>query len=356
MPLQNAVPLSFTFAGLTKGIDNIHIDVRLSPQFVGHATQIITSMMEQHASHGRPGQKSPGPTSADWDQFRTSYARMVETAVHRDKLTGSFVLVPLAQFAVMTFLLQRVQGELDMVRQGLRASASSGGSAVDTRKIEQNERMSWFARNRARIRFRMNRQLFDQLAKVESGQLGDLRQSLLNDRWAVPQEVLFNPLLQAESQFDDEIMTTHYVLLGQDEDDAYSFAAMDRFLGYLFRQRRSDDQTEMALTQAEQASERLATELERVRKKRARAGANSAIASLDTRKGELDGEISKATAELEAIRAEYLKANYAWADVPANVTTLFDVMLATEQLRVARKEKDRERVSTLKAQIRFQRS
>ncbi|MGH7167542.1 MAG: hypothetical protein ACREII_03325, partial [Nitrospiraceae bacterium] len=158
------------------------------------------------------------------------------------------------------------------------------------------------------------------------------------------------------SQFDDEVMTTHYVLLGQDEDDAYSFAAMDRFLGYLFRQRRSDDQTEMALTQAEQASERLATELERVRKKRARASANSAIASLDARKEELDGEISKATAELEAIRAEYFKANYAWADVPANVTTLFDVALSTEQLPVARKEKDRERVSTLKAQIRFQRS
>ncbi|MGH7167559.1 MAG: hypothetical protein ACREII_03410, partial [Nitrospiraceae bacterium] len=356
MPLQNAVPLGFTFAGLTKGIDNIHIDVRLSPQFVGHATRIITSMMEQHASHGRPGQKSPGPTSADWDQFRTSYARMVEAAVHRDKLTGSFVLVPLAQFAVMTFLLQRVQGELDMVRQGLRASASSGGSAVDTRKIEQNERMSWFARNRARIRYRMNRQLFDQLAKVESGQLGDLRQSLMNDRWAVPQEVLFNPLLQVESQFDDEVMTTHYVLLGQDEDDVYSFAAMDRFLGYLFRQRRSDDQTEMALTQAEQVFQRLASELDRFRKKRSRASAGSAIASLDARKEELEGQLNKATAELDAIRAEYLKANYAWADVPANVTTLFDVALSTEQLPVARKEKDRKRVSTLKAQIRFQRS
>jgi len=356
VPLQRAVPLNFSFAGLTKGIDNIHFDVRLSPQFVGHATRIITSMMEQHANQGRPGQKSPGPTSGDWEQFRTSYARMVEGAVHRDKVTGSFTLVPLVQFAVMAFLLQYVQGEIELMRQGLRASASSGGSAVDSRKLEHNERMSWFARNRARIRYRMNRQLFDQLAKVESGQLGDLRQSLLDDRWPVPQEALCNPLLQAETPFDDEVMTTHYVLLGQDQDDAYSFAAIDRFLAYLFRQRRSDDQTEMALTRAEQVSGRLATELERIRKKRARASASSAIASLETRKEGLEGEISKATAELDAIRAEYLKANYAWADVPANVTTLFDVFLATEQLRVVRKEKDRERVSTLKAQIRFQRS
>lgn len=356
VPLQNAAPLSYTFASLTKGIDNIHIDVRLSPQFVDHATRIITSMIEQHASQGRPGQRPPGLTSADWEQFRTSYAPMVEAAVHRDKLTGSFVLVPLVQFAVMAFLLQRVQGELDLMRQGLRASASSGGSAVETRKIEHNERMSWFARNRARIRYRMNRQLFDQLAKVESGQLGDLRQSLLDDRWAVPPEVLFNPLLQAESQFDDEVMTTHYVLLGQDENDAYSFAAIDRFLGYLFRQRRSDDQTERALTQAERVSERLATELERVMKKRARASASSAIASLDKRREELENKSKQATAELEAIRAEYFKANYAWADVPANVATLFDVALSTEQLSVARKQKDRARVSTLKAQIRFQRS
>ena len=355
VPLQQAAPLRFDFSGLTKGIDNIHIDVRLSPQFVDHATRIITSMIEQQASQGRPGQRSPGPTSADWEQFRTSYVRIVEPAVHRDKATGSAVHVPLVQFAVMGFLLQRVQGELELMRQGLRASASSGGSAVDSRKIEHNERMSWFARQKARIRYRINRQLFDQLAKVESGQLGDLRQSLLADRWPVPQEVLFNPMLQAETPFDDEILMSHYVLLGQDQDDAYSFAAIDRFLGYLFRQRRPDDQTEVALVRAERLCERLARELDRVRKKRARAGASSA-ASLDARKEDLEGQSKQATAELEAIRAKYLNANYAWADVPANVAVLFDEALSKEQLQVARKEKNRNRVSTLKAQIPVQRS
>src|SRR2546426_8352345 len=83
VPLQRAVPINFSFAGLTKGIDNIHIDVRLSPQFVGQATRIITSMMEQHPNQGRPGQKSPVPTSADSTQLRTNYARMVEGTVRR---------------------------------------------------------------------------------------------------------------------------------------------------------------------------------------------------------------------------------------------------------------------------------
>lgn len=355
MPLQHAPALNFEFSGLTKGIDNIHIDVRLSPEFVGHATGIITSMMEQFVSQGRPGQRSPGPASADWEQFRTSYARMVEGAVHRDKATGTFVLVPLVQFGVMAFLLQRVQSELETMRQGLRASATSGGSAVDSRKIEHNERMSWFARHRARIRYRINRQLFDQLAKVESGQLAELRQSLLRDRWPVPQEVLFNPILQADSQFDDDVMTTHYVLLGQDEDDAYSFAAIDRFLGYLFRQRRPEDLTEVTLAQAERVCGGLAKALDRVRKKRARASASSA-ASLDARKEELESQSKQATAEMEAIRTKYLSANYSWADIPANVATLFDVALSTEQLRVAQKEKNRNRVSMLKAQIPVQRA
>ncbi|MEK7268257.1 MAG: hypothetical protein AAB093_02535, partial [Nitrospirota bacterium] len=132
MPLLQGVPASINFDGFTKGIDNIHIDVHLSPQFVSHATRLITSLMETHAARGRLGQKSPGPTSSDWEQFRTSYARMVETAVHRAKVAGSVALVQLVQFAAMKFLLQQVQVELDLLRQGLKASTPSGGLAADS--------------------------------------------------------------------------------------------------------------------------------------------------------------------------------------------------------------------------------
>jgi len=353
VPLLKGVPASINFDGFTKGIDNIHIDVHLSPQFVSHAARLITSLMESHAARGRLSQKSPGPTSSDWDQFRTSYARMVETAVHHAKVAGSVALVQLVQFAAMKFLLQQVQVELDLLRQGLKGPTSSGGSATDSHKLELNERMSWFARNRARVRYKTNHQLFEQLFKVESGPLGDLRQSLLGDRWSVPLEVFFNPLLQAETILDDELMMTHYVLLGQ--DDAYSFPAIDSFLSYLFRRRTPTDQTEIALTQAEQAHGQLVCELDRFRKKRTRAIRRTTVAELEKREAELKSEINKANAELERIRVDYLKAHYAWADTPVNVDTLFDSVLYAEHVRTAQKEKDKEGVSRLKAQLKFQR-
>ncbi len=296
-PLQQSRSAVIDFQGFQKGIDNVHIDARLSPQFLAQVKRVTASILEQEIGRGRWGEKASGPTRQTWEDFRSSYARMLEAAIHRAKVEGGLSLVQMVQVAAMKAILRHVQGELDQLRQGLKGALTSGGSASDSDRLELTERLGWLVRNRARLRYKLNRQLFTQLFKVEEGTIGELRQSLLGERWSLPQEILSNPLLQAENPLDDEIMMKHYVLMGQGEDELYSFSAIDSQLPYLFQQSNAK-------------------------------GASTEVA---------------------------VKEQTAWADVPANVDVLFNSSLYKERLKAARRHKNEENRDRLAEQIRFQR-
>ncbi|WP_447972635.1 hypothetical protein [Nitrospira sp. Kam-Ns4a] len=348
LPLQQRPSSLVDFDGFKKGIDNVHIDVRLSPQFVRQARRLIASLLEQQVGQDGWGQKGAGPSRSDWETFRTTYAQMVEGAIHRAKLLGQPALVALVQLGAMKFLLRQVQGELDHLRQSLRAALGSAGETSDADRIQLNERMGWLVRNRARLRYRLSHQVIEQVYKAESGSVAELRQSLLGERWPLPEEVLFNPLLRAENPLDDEILMKHYVWLGQGMDDLYSFSALDGALPYLFRRREPVSEAEQVLTQAEQRHQQLVLELERLRGKR------SGTKSTD-RRTELETRIAAAQAELERARAAYVRAHAAWLDVPANADLLFNADHYAGLAKKAEEQGDRAGAARLRAQVRFQR-
>ncbi|HEV8540638.1 MAG TPA: hypothetical protein VGQ60_05695 [Nitrospiraceae bacterium] len=353
-PLLPGTSVQIDFSGFTKGIDNVRIDVRLSPQFAAQVKRIIASLLDQEIGRSRWGQQSAGPSRQDWEAFRGSYARMLEAAIHRAKVQGGRPLVQLVQMGAVKFLLGQVQIEFDQLRQGLKGAMASGGSTADANRMDITERLSWLVRNRARLRYKVNKQLFAQLLKAEEPLL-ELRQSLMGERWSIPEEVLFNPLLQAESLLDDEIMMKHYVLMGQGVDDPYSFASIDSSFPYVFRRSKPISKTEMALVAAEQAHKRLVEELEQLRRQREKSRNTQAAATVDSRKADLATQLQKANAELERLRAAYLKDSYGWAETPANVDILFDRGAFKESVKTAAKEKDRTRLANLNEHSHFQR-
>jgi hypothetical protein len=298
-PLQQSRPIVIDLKGFKKGVDNVHTDVCLSPKFQAQVKGVTASMFQQEMGRGNPGDKVSGPTRQAWEDFRGSYSRMVEAAIHRAKVEGGLPLVQMVQLAAIKFTLRHVQMELDRLRQELKGALASG-SGSESNRMELNERLSWVVRNRSRLHYKLNQQMLSQLLKVEEGTVGELRQSLLGERWSLPQELLANTLLYAENPLDDDVTMKHYVLMGQGEGNPYSFSAIDSQLPSLFR-----------------------------REKPRTKGAN-------------------ASAEVE------VKERTAWADVPANVDVLFNSSLYRGHLKVAKKQKNKEEMAKLTAHIQFQ--
>lgn len=356
-PLRTYVPAAIDFNGFTKGIDNVHIDVRLSPKFQAQTAKMIGSLLEQETGSTRWGGKG-APTRQQWEDFRLAYARMLEAAIHRAKAGGGLPLIQLVQVATIKFLVARVQTELDQLRQGIRGAMGSGGSANDSQRLELTEQLSWLARNRAKLRYKVLRQLFAPLIKTEEGSGAELRHSLLGQRWSLPLEMMANPLLQAEEAFDEEVLMKEYVFLeqgqAQDADGTYSYAAVDRVLPNVFRPPKPATEQEAKLAKAEQAHRLASEHLAAVKKKQARQKKGAKSDALTAKLAEAEARFAKASAELDAQRSVYLKEAYAWAEDPGNVETLFNIKASQERLREAKKAKDGKKAAEIKALIQYQ--
>ena len=230
--------MSLDLDRLTKGIDNLHIDVALSPSFQLMVTNLIEALVTQELETGLGGAKRSGAAFQPWEEFRQHYAALVESAIHQAKSREGIPLVQAAQLAAIKWIWERVHASLDETRQDLRRRMASASTHEEHRLLEWNEQLAWLTRQRAKLTARILRQFLKAILKAEDGPLGDLRASLLGVRWALPRTLLANPLILAEHPFDEDTLIAHYVWIkpGQphDSDSTYSYAAMERRLAAWF--------------------------------------------------------------------------------------------------------------------------
>ena len=346
VPLQAATPVNLDFDTFTRGIDNVHVDVRLSPTFMNAAARLVVSLLEYQLWRGQGGAKSP-----DAEEFKRAYGQMIQEAVYHAKQKSAMPMVELAQVAALKFVLTYVQAALEQAKQRLRKAATT---ATDTDRQAVTDQTVWFTRNRAKLHYTVSSQIFEQIRKVEAGPLGELRQSLHGDRWTLPEHVLISPLLFGESPMDDELLMKHYVLVAQGPDQWYSFAQLDRFLLYLFWRRPPVTAAEQTLARAMQDRDALNAEQNRIKNKRGWARSTTRTGQFDSQMVALEEKIREATTVFEQAQAVYAQESYAWADTPANADVLFDRGQSLQKLLAAQKANDQQAVSAWKAQHKFQ--
>jgi hypothetical protein len=347
VPLQTAPPVNLDLDKFTRGIDNVHVDVRLSPTFMNAAARLVIGLLEYQLWRGQGGSKSP-----DGEEMKNAYSLMIQAAIHRAKQQSALPLVELAQLAALKFILNYVQVALEQAKQRLRKAATT---ATDADRQAVAEQTVWFTRNRARLHYTVSSQVMDHIRKMEAGPLGDLRHSLHGDRWTLPEHMLINPLLFGESPMDDDLLMKHYVFVGQGPDQLYSFAQLDRFLLYLFWRRKPVTASEQALARATQEREALIAEQNRAKKKRGWTQSPTKTGQFDSQVAALEEKIREATAVLGQAQAAYAQESYAWADTPANAEVLFDLGQSQQRLLAAQKAKDQQAAAAWRQQQQFQR-
>ena len=214
-PLVVLPPLHIDIADLRRGVDNYHVDVRMSPKFAGDVRRLATTLLQRAIT-----QNPQAIDSNIFNPLRASYLDVMTHLIHRVKTNLSVDSVKLLEFALLKLILTTTQGLLDATIDELKESSSESQERSSANTLSTNQRLFWLQRQYDAILMNVNHQIFAQLERVETRQLRDVRLQYLPSQHHDPLDLRLNPMLFSSDPSANAFLIEHYRLWGGDSEDA----------------------------------------------------------------------------------------------------------------------------------------
>jgi hypothetical protein len=234
VPLRVGTAFKVRVDRFPKGVDNVHIDVVLSPEFQTRARLLARRLLLHELAENYPGEPPPAPEASEIRAIQEGYAGMMELTIDRARRSTRPELIQLLQFATIKFLLCLVSEEYARLRSQLQRSRDMGSHQSSGCSVELHDQLVNLTKEGPALLYRVSSRLFREILKLEDSYLSKLRKSVFGRAWQVPRQLLFNPLLKIPSLWADEQLMHHYSLVCTDKDDADGFAGVNRLLSGLF--------------------------------------------------------------------------------------------------------------------------
>lgn len=208
-------PLHIDIADLRRGVDNYHVDVRMSPKFAGDVRRLATTLLQRAITQS--------PQALDNNIFnpvRSSYQDVMTHLIHRVKTNLGADSVKLLEFALLKLILTTTQGLLDATIDELKESSSESQERSSANSLTTHQRLFSLQRQYDAILMNVNQQIFTQLERVETRQLRDVRLQYLPLQHHDALDLRLNPMLFSSDPSANAFLIEQYRLWGGDSDDA----------------------------------------------------------------------------------------------------------------------------------------
>ena len=238
--------------GLATGVDNIRVDVYLSPKFLETSRQHISKLIGKYgnvedflrddpfAMAARASTSSGGfisgpkppsvvtqtaklPAAGD---FKTVFSDLQIAALNRAKVENNIHWDLLARLAIIKFLRAELQAQFSQILERCRTRLKSyeGPRTPNPQKaVEMRERFAKFQVGKKNILRRAGQDIFSTLREIEKETVGKLRRSMFGDQNAPAYDLFINRLLFSEDARDDLLNAEQYVMLGNYDRDPDRF-------------------------------------------------------------------------------------------------------------------------------------
>lgn len=209
-------PLRIDLSDLRKGVNNYHVDVRISPRFAADVRRLATALTQ----HATAANAQPVDFSAQFNALRASYLDVMTGLLHRIKTDLSGDSIQLLEFALIKFVLTTTRAQLDETIDALKARTSESQERSSANALLTNQRLYWLQKNYDTILFNVNSQLFAQLERVETRQLAQVREQYMPLEAHNVLGLRLNPMLCTGDPGASAFLIDQYRLWGGDGEDA----------------------------------------------------------------------------------------------------------------------------------------
>jgi hypothetical protein len=239
--------------GLVTGVDNIRVDVYLSPKFLDAARQHITKLLAKYgnvedflkedpfamAASATPSRSAGGFISAPKPpsvvqtgkmaavlDFKTALSDLHVAALNRAKADNNINLDLLARLAMIKYIRAEMQAQFSQLleRCRTRLKAYEGPRTPNPQKaVDMRERFAKFQVGKKNVLRKAGQDIFSTLREIEKETVAKLRRSMFGDDNAATYDLFVNRLLFSEDARDDLLNAEQYVMLGNYDRDPDRF-------------------------------------------------------------------------------------------------------------------------------------
>ena len=201
---------------LSRGIDNYHIDVRLSKKFSSDVKKLVALLVSQLAV---PKPKN-WDNSTGFEKLRNSYLDLMTVLIHRVKTDLSADEICFLQFATIKHILQFVRSILDVEIGRVTSKLSEFRNKGSSEALAGDQRLFWLKKNYDSILYNVNKQIFAQIQRVEERQLAVVRDQFLGEKYDYCVDCIVNPLLFASELSALPLLLNEYSMWSWSGDDS----------------------------------------------------------------------------------------------------------------------------------------
>lgn len=217
---------------LSKGIDNYHIDVKLSSKFSSDVKKLVALLVSQIAI----------PKPKHWDnskafeKIRADYLDMMTILIHRVKTDLSADEICFLQFAAIKIIVRVTKAQLDTDINNVTSRLAELRSKGSSEALATDQRLFWLKKNYDSILFNVNKQVFAQLQRVEERQLASIRDQYLGEEYRFVVDALMNPILTVSDPSALALLANEYSVFNWNSE-AKGFIDLNAKIETLFKKR-----------------------------------------------------------------------------------------------------------------------
>ncbi|MGB5834305.1 MAG: hypothetical protein WBG92_20295 [Thiohalocapsa sp.] len=210
---------AFDTDGFAEGIDNVHVDVHLSPRFRDLAVRTVRNLIAEELMASARHAPVQLVSANDLERFRRRYTRLFESVLERDRSALSDDLLALLQLSLLRWMLGVAERENHAIQEDYQRARQESLLTGSGRNLQLHEQLVLLKRHGSTINRRVLKMLFRQIRKLEAGPLSRLRSSVSTEVWPFPQQAFFNPLLMTSDPGDAQELAAEYPVASLGEID-----------------------------------------------------------------------------------------------------------------------------------------
>ena len=237
--LQSRFPLlpptltTVNFSRLPRGVDNIHVDVLLSPEFRKKSTLLVHRLVPLVIRYHKEGKSQLTLPKNFFSSMQEDFNVLINLALRKGKDSGEKQLPDLLFIAVLEFIHTEVGNSvaatIKYTKENVNEHHKRGlGRRNDSSYVE------WLFRHRDTLIATTNLTIMQGLIGTDHGALAKTFRSFLGAGHTFSLQAMQTALVLAESPHNEHLQMAHYLILGQQQSDKNSFVRLDKELADIF--------------------------------------------------------------------------------------------------------------------------